>query len=150
MLHKKNLVLKTSYLNIYYNRLLGKKGGTKSYHEKELFRGLTTQEAKQRIEKFGLNEITEKKKVSAIKILLQQFNDFIIWVLIGATIISGIMGDVADAITIFVIVVINGILGFVQEFKTEKSLDALKSLAAPTCKVLRDGNIKVINANELT
>ncbi|MDU2663893.1 MAG: cation-transporting P-type ATPase, partial [Clostridium perfringens] len=53
-------------------------------HEKELFRGLTTQEAKQRIEKFGLNEITEKKKVSAIKILLQQFNDFIIWVLIGA------------------------------------------------------------------
>ncbi|MGM8288994.1 HAD-IC family P-type ATPase, partial [Clostridium perfringens] len=60
------------------------------------------------------------------------------------------MGDVADAITIFVIVVINGILGFVQEFKTEKSLDALKSLAAPTCKVLRDGNIKVINANELT
>ena len=119
-------------------------------HEKELFRGLTTQEAKQRIEKFGLNEITEKKKVSAIKILLQQFNDFIIWVLIGATIISGIMGDVADAITIFVIVVINGILGFVQEFKTEKSLDALKSLAAPTCKVLRDGNIKVINANELT
>ncbi|MCX0414509.1 calcium-translocating P-type ATPase, PMCA-type, partial [Clostridium perfringens] len=119
-------------------------------HEKELFRGLTTQEAKQRIEKFGLNEITEKKKVSAIKILLQQFNDFIIWVLIGATIISGLMGDVADAITIFVIVVINGILGFVQEFKTEKSLDALKSLAAPTCKVLRDGNIKVINANELT
>lgn len=96
-------------------------------HEKELFRGLTTQEAKQRIEKFGLNEITEKKKVSAIKILLQQFNDFIIWVLIGATIISGLMGDVADAITIFVIVVINGILGFVQEFKTEKSLDALKS-----------------------
>ena len=54
-------------------------------HEKELFRGLTTQEAKKRIEKFGLNEITEKKKVSAIKILLQQFNDFIIWVLIGAT-----------------------------------------------------------------
>lgn len=118
--------------------------------EKELFRGLTTQEAKQRIEKFGLNEITEKKKVSAIKILLQQFNDFIIWVLIGATVISGLMGDVADAVTIFVIVVINGILGFVQEFKTEKSLDALKSLAAPTCKVLRDGNIKVINANELT
>ncbi|EGT3615541.1 calcium-translocating P-type ATPase, PMCA-type [Clostridium perfringens] len=119
-------------------------------HEKELFRGLTTQEAKTRIEKFGLNEITEKKKISAIKILLQQFNDFIIWVLIGATIISGLMGDVADAITIFVIVIINGLLGFIQEFKTEKSLDALKSLAAPTCKVLRDGNINVINANELT
>lgn len=119
-------------------------------HEKELFRGLTSKEAEKRIEKFGLNEITEKKKVSAIKILLQQFNDFIIWVLIGATIISGLMGDVADAITIFVIVVINGFLGFIQEFKTEKSLDALKSLAAPTCKVMRDGNIKVVNTNELT
>lgn len=119
-------------------------------HEKELFRGLTTQEAEKRIDKFGLNEITEKKKVSAIKILLQQFNDFIIWVLIGATVVSGLMGDIADAITIFVIVVINGFLGFIQEFKTEKSLDALKSLAAPTCKVMRDGNIKVVNANELT
>ena len=52
------------------------------------------------------------------------------------------MGDIADAITILIIVIVNAILGFIQEFKTEKSLEALKSLAAPTCKVIRDGNIK--------
>lgn len=118
--------------------------------EKELIKGLTTQEAEKRIKNFGYNEITQKRKISPIKIFLSQFNDFMVWVLIGATIISGFMGDVADAITIAVIIVINAILGFIQEFKTEKSLDALKSLAAPTCKVLRDGNIKVINASNVT
>ena len=118
--------------------------------EKEVTRGLTSSEAEKGLEKYGPNEIMQKKKISPIKIFLSQFNDFMVWVLIGATVISGLMGDVADAITIAVIVVINGFLGFIQEFKTEKSLDALKSLAAPTCKVLRDGNIKVINASEIT
>ena len=60
------------------------------------------------------------------------------------------MGDKADAITILIIVIVNAILGFVQEFRTEKSLEALKELAAPTCKVIRDGNIKVINSIYLT
>ncbi len=118
--------------------------------EKEVSRGLTSSEAEKGLEKYGPNEIMQKKKISPIKIFLAQFNDFMVWVLIGATIISGFMGDVADAITIAVIVAINGFLGFIQEFKTEKSLDALKSLAAPTCKVLRDGNIKVINASGIT
>ncbi|MDO4534288.1 MAG: calcium-translocating P-type ATPase, SERCA-type [Clostridium perfringens] len=118
--------------------------------EKEVSRGLTSSEAEKGLEKYGPNEIMQKKKISPIKIFLAQFNDFMVWVLIGATIISGFMGDVADAITIAVIVVINAFLGFIQEFKTEKSLDALKSLAAPTCKVLRDGNIKIINASEIT
>lgn len=118
--------------------------------EKEVTRGLTSSEAEKGLEKYGPNEIMQKKKISPIKIFLAQFNDFMVWVLIGATIISGFMGDVADAITISVIVVINAFLGFIQEFKTEKSLDALKSLAAPTCKVLRDGNIKVVNASEIT
>ncbi|WP_327444763.1 calcium-translocating P-type ATPase, PMCA-type [Clostridium tarantellae] len=118
--------------------------------EKELVRGLTSQEAEKRLKNFGPNEISENKKISPIKILFAQFNDFMVWVLIGATIISGLMGDITDAITIFIIVILNGILGFIQEFKTEKSLDALKSLAAPTCKVLRDNNIKVVNAGLLT
>ncbi|MGL5615370.1 MAG: calcium-translocating P-type ATPase, PMCA-type [Sarcina sp.] len=113
-------------------------------------RGLTTKEAERRIKEYGLNEIVKNNKVSPIKIFLSQFNDFMTWVLLGATLISGFMGDKADAITIFIIVVLNAILGFVQEFKTEKSLDALKSLASPTCKVFRDGNVKVINANLLT
>lgn len=118
--------------------------------EKELISGLSTKEAERRIEQFGLNELQHKEKTSVMKIFLSQFNDFIVWVLIAATIISGTIGDKADAVTILIIVIINAILGFVQEFRTEKSLEALKELAAPTCKVLRDSSINIINSIYLT
>jgi Ca2+-transporting ATPase len=118
--------------------------------EKLVSRGLSSSEARKRQEQYGLNEITRTNKISAFKIFFAQFNDFITWVLIGATIISGLMGDIADAITICVIVVLNAVLGFIQEFRTEKSLDALKAMAAPTCKVIRDGNVKVIATSEIT
>jgi Ca2+-transporting ATPase len=125
-------------------------GGEVVIQEKELTCGLSTKEAEKRINNFGLNELKHNKKASAFKIFLSQFNDFIVWVLIAATIISGVIGDKADAITILIIVIINAILGFVQEFRTEKSLEALKELAAPTCKVLRDSSIKIINSIYLT
>lgn len=118
--------------------------------EKEFIHGLTTKEAKRRQDTYGLNEISHKKKKSLLFIFLSQFNDLIVWILIGATIISGLMGDSADAITILIIVFVNAIMGFVQEFRTEKSLEALKELAAPTCKVIRDGVLKVINSIEVT
>lgn len=118
--------------------------------EKELTSGLSTKEAEKRIKNFGLNELKHHNKTSAVKIFLSQFNDFIVWVLIASTIISGIIGDKADAVTILIIVIINAILGFIQEFRTEKSLEALKELAAPTCKVLRDSSIKIINSAYLT
>lgn len=118
--------------------------------ERELTSGLSTKEAEKRIKSFGLNELKHQNKTSAIKIFLSQFNDFIVWVLIAATVISGIIGDKADAVTILIIIIINAVLGFVQEFKTEKSLEALKELAAPTCKVLRDSSIKIINSIYLT
>ena len=118
--------------------------------EKEFTRGLSTREAEKRIKTYGLNELKHNKKKSPILIFLSQFNDFLVWVLIGATIISGIIGDKADAVTILIIVIVNAILGFVQEFRTEKSLEALQEMAAPTCKAIRDGNIKVINSRELT
>ncbi|MGL5380870.1 calcium-translocating P-type ATPase, PMCA-type [Clostridium sp.] len=118
--------------------------------DREVKRGLSTNEAEKRQKIYGLNELTHKKKASPIFIFLSQFNDFITWVLIAATIISGIMGDKADAITILIIVFVNAILGFVQEYKTEKSLEALKEMAAPTCKVERDGATKVINSIEVT
>ncbi|NLZ34116.1 MAG: HAD-IC family P-type ATPase, partial [Clostridiales bacterium] len=118
--------------------------------EKEFSHGLTTKEAKRRQETYGLNEISHKKKKSPLFIFLSQFNDLIVWILIGATIISGLMGDSADAITILIIVFVNAIMGFVQEFRTEKSLEALKELAAPTCKVIRDDVLKVINSIEVT
>lgn len=118
--------------------------------EREISRGLSTKEAEARQKSYGLNEISHKKKSSPIVIFLSQFNDFIVWVLIAATIISGLMGDLADAVTILIIVVVNAIMGFVQEYRTEKSLEALKELAAPSCKVLRDGALKVINSIYIT
>ena len=118
--------------------------------EKEFTRGLSTREAEKRVKTYGLNELKHNKKKSPVLIFLAQFNDFLVWVLIGATIISGFIGDKADAITILIIVIVNAILGFVKEFRTEKSLEALQELAAPTCKVIRDGNIKVVSSKELT
>ena len=118
--------------------------------EKEFTRGLSTREAEKRVKTYGLNELKHNKKKSPVLIFLAQFNDFLVWVLIGATIISGFIGDKADAITILIIVIVNAILGFVQEFRTEKSLEALQELAAPTCKVIRDENIKVVSSKELT
>lgn len=118
--------------------------------EKEFTRGLSTREAEKRLLNYGYNELKHNRKKSPILIFLAQFNDFMVWVLLGATIISGFMGDTADAITIIIIVIVNAILGFIQEFKTEKSLEALQELAAPTCKVIRDGTVKIINSRELT
>ena len=86
--------------------------------EKEFNRGLTTTEAEKRIAKYGLNELKHNKKKSPFLIFLSQFNDFLVWVLIGATIISGFIGDKADAVTILIIVIVNAILGFIQEFRT--------------------------------
>lgn len=118
-------------------------------NEKELIQGLDSLEAQRRLTRYGPNKLESKEKISPIKIFLQQFNDFIVWILIAATIISGIMGEKADAITILIIVIMNGILGFIQEFKTEKSLEALNQLASPTAKVIRDGVLKVVNAELL-
>ncbi|MCM8710995.1 calcium-translocating P-type ATPase, PMCA-type [Clostridium sp. SYSU_GA19001] len=112
-------------------------------------RGLSKNEVEKRLKTYGLNQLENKKRVSPLKIFFSQFNDFIVWVLIAATIISGVMGEKADAITIFIIIIMNSILGFIQEYKTEKSLEALKKLAAPTSKVIREGKLQVINAEEL-
>nr|WP_185650625.1 calcium-translocating P-type ATPase, PMCA-type [Clostridium sp. DJ247] len=118
-------------------------------NEKDLQSGLTQAEAERRLKKYGANRIEKKKKVSPIGIFLSQFNDFITWVLIAATLISGFMGEKADAITIIIIIIMNAFLGFIQEYKTEKSLEALKELAAPTAKVIRNSVVKVISAEEL-
>ncbi|GAA0177273.1 calcium-translocating P-type ATPase, PMCA-type [Clostridium sediminicola] len=118
-------------------------------NDKRFYRGLSNNEASTRRKKFGANCIEKKKAVSPIRIFLEQYNDFITWVLIGATILSLFMGEKADAITILIIVVMNSILGFIQEFRTEKSLEALKEMASPTAKVIRDGNIIVVNAEFL-
>lgn len=111
--------------------------------------GLTEKEAEDKLKKYGLNVLESGKKISPIKIFFSQFNDFMIYVLFGATLVSGIMGEKADAITIIIIIVMNGILGFYQEYNTEKSLEALKKLAAPAAKVKRDNIVSVIGASKI-
>ena len=101
--------------------------------------GLTREQAQQALQKYGPNRLQEGKKNSVLKLFLAQFSDVITMVLIVATIVSYCLGEVEDSITILLILLMNGILGFVQEFKTEKSMQALKKMAAPTANVVRDG-----------
>jgi Ca2+-transporting ATPase len=116
---------------------------TKTRHD----RGLTTREAKVLLDKFGLNVISGKKKTSVFKIFIEQFTDFMVMVLLAATAISAFMGEMTEAFTIIAIVVVNAVLGFTQEYRTEKTLEALKSLAAPSARVVREGRISIIPAS---
>ncbi len=111
--------------------------------------GLTSQKAKQRLQKLGLNKLPEQKKISVFKIFLNQFSSFIIWVLIVAALIAGFLGEIIDSLAIAVIVIFNAILGFIQEYRAEESLAALKRLASPTSKVIRDGRLQTISSYEL-
>jgi len=111
--------------------------------------GLSEKEAKRRLREYGPNTIAEKKKVSALKILISQFTDFMILILLASTAISMFMGEITEAVTIIAIVVVNAILGFVQEYRTERTMEALKGLAAPSAKVLRNGNTVSIPAEQI-
>src|SRR5256886_6978068 len=113
--------------------------------------GLTSREAAQRLSRFGPNELVQTAKVSPLRILLSQFIDVLVIVLIIAAVISATLGllqgetaDLYDAVLIIVIVIMNAILGFVQEYRAERSLEALKSLAAPKAHVLREGGIVAV------
>ena len=111
--------------------------------------GISTELAKKRFEQDGPNELSEGEKISPIHLFFNQFKDFMVLVLLGATLISGFLGEFLDAITIILIIVINAVLGFVQEFKAEKSLQALKLLSAPFATVIRGGQHVEVPANEL-
>jgi len=113
------------------------------------WQGLSEKEAQKRYEKYGPNILQEKKKISALKIFMEQFSDFMVLILLAATAVSIFMGEMTEAVTIIVIVVINAVLGFVQEYRTEKTMEALKELAAPTAKVMRDGKPVEIAAEEI-
>lgn len=111
--------------------------------------GLTEKEAAERLRKNGENRLAEGKKTGALSIFLSQFRDVMVLILLAATVISAILGEITDAVTIILIVLLNAVLGFVQEFRTEKTLEALKSMTAPTAKCLRDGKMTVIPAKNL-
>ncbi|WP_340023079.1 calcium-translocating P-type ATPase, SERCA-type [Paenibacillus sp. FSL K6-1096] len=111
--------------------------------------GLSAEDAAARRKESGYNELSEGKRVSPFTLLLNQFKDFMVLVLMGATLVSGLLGEYLDAITIIAIILLNGVLGFVQEFRAERSLRALKQLSAPTAKVLRGGKQEVLPARML-
>jgi P-type Ca2+ transporter type 2C len=115
----------------------------------DLKAGLGYGEAKRRLGEYGANVLKEKAPVNPWKIFLGQFNDFIVWVLIGAALISGFLREWVDALAIIGIIVLNAILGFLQEYKAEKSLAALRRLSTPSAKVYRDGELDVVPAADL-
>lgn len=112
--------------------------------------GLTQRQAEENRKKFGRNELVEGKRKNPFVLFLEQYKDFLVIILIIAAIISGILGDAESAIVIFVVITINAILGTVQHLKAEQSLNSLKEMSAPTAKVIRDGEIKVVAGADVT
>lgn len=111
--------------------------------------GLSSAEAGQRLAKVGPNEIKREEAPPAWRLLLGQFKGAMIWLLIGASVLSAILGEVVDAIAIATIVVLNGIVGFVQEYRAERSVQALRSMTAPRARVLRDGTSTLLAATDV-
>ncbi|OBY81285.1 ATPase [Paenibacillus sp. KS1] len=111
--------------------------------------GLSDEEAASRQTRFGHNELSEGARISPITLFLNQFKDFMVLVLAGATLVSGILGEYLDAITIIAIISLNAVLGFIQEFRAERSLHALKQMSAPTANVLRNKQVRSVPASEL-
>ena len=111
--------------------------------------GLTSQEAQERLKKYGYNELVAKKRKSALSMFLGEFKDIFILLLIVATILSAILGEITDATIIGAIVILVAITGFVQEYRAEKAIEAMKKLTAPKSHVVRDGKEIVIPAKEI-
>ncbi|HPA47012.1 MAG TPA: HAD-IC family P-type ATPase, partial [bacterium] len=111
--------------------------------------GLVSEEARRRFEHYGPNELIEKKHKSLWRMFFDQFKDFMILVLIAAAIVAGVIGDPVDTIAIAVIVLLNAVLGFVQEYRAEKAIAALKKMAAPSATVIRGGRPELIAAEQL-
>jgi P-type Ca2+ transporter type 2C len=117
--------------------------------ETHLEQGLTSEEARARFERYGANELQERPRPGFLKLLLAQFNNFLVIILIVAAVISLLLGEVVDALAIIAIVILNSALGVVQESKAEQALAALKKMAAPNAQVIRDGKQATIAAREL-
>lgn len=111
--------------------------------------GLTEADAKDRLLDFGPNKLKEKKGYSIFALIIEQFTDFLVLILLAAGGFSFLIGEHVDAIAIFTIVVINGVLGFFQEFKAEKSMEALKKIETLHARVIRGGEEKTIDADKI-
>lgn len=111
--------------------------------------GLTAEEAKKRLEQYGYNKLQEGKHKGVLQVFAEQFADLLVVILIIAAIISALTGGVEGTIVILAVLILNAILGTVQHFKAQKSLDSLKAMAAPNARVIRDGQKMEVPAAEL-
>ncbi len=111
--------------------------------------GLSSKEAAERLEKYGKNALQEGKKKSVIQVFLEQFRDLLVIILIIAAVISMFSDNIESAIVIFAVLIMNAILGTVQHFKAEKSLESLKAMSSPTAKVYRDGKVTSVASTEI-
>ena len=111
--------------------------------------GLTDEEVRARQAQYGANSLEEPAKAHPLRIFISQFTDIMVLILLAAAVISWLLGETADAVTIAVIVILNAVLGFVQEYRTEQTLLALRSLTAPAAQVRRNGKLMTIPAESL-
>lgn len=111
--------------------------------------GLSTREARRRTRRYGPNTIPEHRQRSLTRIFFDQFTDFMILVLIGAAMVSGMLGERLDALAIVIIVVLNGIIRFVQEYRADRAMLAIKKLATPTTRVQREEQVVPLSTLDL-
>jgi P-type Ca2+ transporter type 2C len=111
--------------------------------------GLSAEDASSRLRQHGSNELTGKKKKPAWQVFLGQFLDVMILILLGAAILSGFIGDLMDSVIILIIVLLNAVIGFIQEYRAEKAIEALRRMAALHSHVRRDGKDLVIPSSEI-
>lgn len=111
--------------------------------------GLSLRDAQERLEKNGPNEITQKTRENLLWVFLKQFNNILVYILLMVIVISFFLGKYLDASVILIVVLTNAILGFLQEYKAEKSVDALKKMVVQTCKVYRDNQLLQVSARDL-
>lgn len=111
--------------------------------------GLTSGEAKARLEKYGMNKLEGKPKKSLLSLFLAQLKDMLIYVLLGAAVITLFIGEYVDAVIIILVVILNAVIGVVQEAKAEKAVEALQQMTTPRSLVRRDGEAKEINSEEV-
>lgn len=147
-------------IEMHPETLLGKDGQQPVWHDRpaeecarllgaDLHRGLTVEAAVDRLRTFGSNAIAEGRRRTPLAILADQFKDLMILVLLAAAVISGIIGEPQDTIAIVVIVVLNAVIGFVQEFRAERAVAALRRMAAPGARVVRNGEVMEIPSRDL-
>lgn len=111
--------------------------------------GLSEEEAAARLQQYGQNELKEAKKASPVMIFFAQFNNFLVWILLIAVGISAAIGDIVESIVITVIIILNAVIGFLQEYRAEKAIEALKKLAGLRADVIRNGERKQVDAKQL-